>query len=247
MEVFRGRHICGICHHLFDYRDTSIEGLKMKSIFQQLQYPPADFDLFYAKSAELYSFLCSENEKNNLTRIVDEEDYWIKHVYDSLLLTEAFPEITKKGINIADLGCGAGFPSLILAAGFPEINITGIDSIGKKTTFVEKAGELLTLKNLEVINGRGRELAAREEFQKRFDYITARAVSDVKTVFREVRRMLKPSGKIILYKTPKTAEQEICELRKKSSGTDFEWVSTNSFSLPNGKGERLFVSGKPVN
>lgn len=219
----------------------------MISIFQKLQNPPADLDTFYAKSAKLYSFLCKENQQNNLTRILDEEEYWIKHVYDSLLLTEALPTLSENNVEIADLGCGAGFPSLIIASAFPQVKVTAIDSIGKKTTFVQKAGVLLSLDNLDVINGRGRELAAKKDFQGRYDFITARAVSDLKTVFREVRRMLKPEGKIILYKTPKTAETEICDFRKKNSHSDFEWGLTDTFSLPGDKGERVFVVGSRNN
>jgi len=216
----------------------------MKSIFSQLQNHSYDLDAFYRKSSVLYTYLCSENKKNNLTRIVDEEDFWIKHVYDSLLVAEGIPEIADEGNAIADIGCGAGFPSLILATAFPGIKVTAIDSIGKKTDFVKRSGELLGLENLHVIHGRGRELAAREEFQNRYDFITARAVSDLKTVFREVRRMLKPGGTIILYKTPKTAEAEICEFRKKNQKSDFEWSVTKTFILPEKKGERLFVIGK---
>ena len=216
----------------------------MKELLHNLTCIGGDYDMFCAKFAELYTLLCSENSRNNLTRITDEPDYWIKHIYDSLLIAEAFPQITRKGAKIADLGCGAGFPSIVLAAAFPDSMITAIDSIGKKTAFVKKAAEKLNLQNLEVITGRGRELAAKEQFQDRFDYITARAVSEIKTIFRESRRMLKKDGKMVLFKTPDAAEKEVCEVRRLTEKSGFTWHLTDTYSLPESKGERIFVVGE---
>ncbi len=215
----------------------------MKELFNNFNNINVATDELCAKFAELYILLCRENSKNNLTRITDENDYWIKHVYDSLLIAEVFPEITRNGAKIADLGCGAGFPSIVLAVAFPDIHITAIDSIGKKTAFVQKVAEEFNLNNLEVITGRGRELSAKESFQGRFDYVTARAVAEVKTIFRESRRMLKNDGKMILFKTPKTVDKELCEIRKLSKKSEFKWELTRRYSLPQEKGERVFAIG----
>ena len=213
----------------------------IKAFISTLQCQPSDIDYFCEQCSRLYPFLCEENKKSNLTRILSEEDFWIKHVADSLLLLDYKPEIANTGTSIADLGCGAGFPSLILAMAFPDISVTAIDSIAKKTDFVTRAGEFLKLNNLQVITGRGRELAAKAEWSEKFDFITARAVSEAKKVFREVRRMLKPSGEILLYKTPEAAEKEICEVRKISG---LEWNISPLFNLPEDKGCRCFLSGR---
>ena len=214
----------------------------IKSFITELKYPPENIDLFIEQCSRLYPFLCEENKKSNLTRILSEEDFWIKHVADSLLLFDFKPDLAGKGISIADLGCGAGFPSLILAMALPEASVTAIDSIVKKTDFVVRAGELLGLKNLQVVTGRGRELAAKSEWVGKFDFITARAVSEAKKVFREVRRMVKPGGEIILYKTPEAAEKEICEVRKISPS--FKWNISRTYSLPEERGCRCFLSGR---
>jgi 16S rRNA (guanine527-N7)-methyltransferase len=158
-----------------------------------------------------------------------------------MLLVDYKPEIISSETSVADLGCGAGFPSLILAIAFPDISITAIDSIAKKTDFVCRAGEFLGLKNLHVVTGRGRGLAAKSECSESFDFIIARAVSEAKKVFREVRRMLKPGGEIVLYKTPEAAEKELCEVCK--SSTDFEWNISKVFELPQNKGSRCFLTG----
>lgn len=192
-------------------------------------------------SESLFELLTAENRKSNLTRITSEEDYWIKHVADSLLLLKFMPGLAEQKLNIADLGCGAGFPALVLALVLPDCEITAIDSIGKKTEFVARAGKELQLSNLQVVKGRGRELAAQAEWNGKFDIITARAVSEAKKIFREVRRMLKPDGRIILYKTPEAAEQEICEVRK--SSPDWQWEISEVYELPEKKGQRCFLVG----
>ena len=73
---------------------------------------------FAEKCRRLRELLVEANEKVNLTRITDEQDFAVKHAADSLALAACFPEFTEREARIADLGCGAGFPSLILAAAF---------------------------------------------------------------------------------------------------------------------------------
>ena len=103
---------------------------------------------FAKKCAVLREYLIEVNQTTNLTRITEENDFNIKHVADSLGLALCFPELPKESLRIADLGCGAGFPSLILALAFPHWHITSIDSTGKKINFVRSAAEKLGLSNL---------------------------------------------------------------------------------------------------
>lgn len=213
----------------------------MKELLTKLDCPINDLDIFISQCEKLYPYLCDENKKSNLTRITSENDFWIKHVVDSLLLLKFKPELAERAYQIADLGCGAGFPALILAMALPKCNITAIDSIGKKTEFVSRAGELLMLKNLQVVKGRGRELAAKDELGEKFDIITARAVAETKKIFREIRRLLKIDGQVILYKTPETAEKEICDVRKSSN---WDWQLSSNYILPENKGSRCFIHGR---
>ena len=203
-----------------------------------------DHEAISAKFAELYQFLCSENLKYNLTRITDEKDFRIKHVYDSMLPLAAFPEYFNQNIRIADIGCGAGFPSLIIASTCPNAHITAIDSRGKKIQFVRNAAELLELPNITAVAKRARELASDETYRNSFDLITARAVASIKTIFKETRRLLKPNGVYMLFKTPEAADEEICEVRGISEKYGFTWELSKTFSLPDEKGLRVIVLGK---
>ena len=199
----------------------------------------ADKEKFCKFVNELHKFLCEYNEKVNLTRITDYQDYINKHICDSLLLGAAFPELTERKLKICDIGCGAGFPSLVLAAAYPEWEITALDSIAKKTAFVKLAGEKFTLKNFSVFTGRSNELNRKAEWKNRFDIVTARAVAAAKTVYTDARNFPKNNGRFILYKTPDQLAEDLPQI--KSAASNKKWQTTAIFELPDNAGSRQFL------
>lgn len=200
-------------------------------------------ELFAGKCETLRCLLEKVNQEVNLTRITGKADFDLKHAADSLLLPLAFPELAGKKLVIADIGCGAGFPSLILAIAFPHWQISAIDSIGKKVNFVKLAAETLHLTNLTAIQGRAVELNRKAEFQKKFDIVTARAVAPSPKLFRETDKFTRPGGKWIFYKTPGQAAEEIPELQKSKN---IRWQISPEIALPDDAGTRLFVTGEQV-
>ena len=199
----------------------------------------ADPEGFARLCDRFFELLTAANAEFNLTRITSREDFEVKHVADSLALTRTFPELADGAWRIADIGCGAGFPSLILAAAFPRLNVTAIDSTHKKVAFVEAAARELGLDDLRPVAGRAVELSRRPEFAGKFDIVTARAVATAEKLCREGRRMLAPGGRFILYKTPGQAE----ELDALASERDFRWRALPPFELPESAGTRLFFTG----
>lgn len=198
-----------------------------------------DKEKFCKLMDDLHAFLCEYNEKVNLTRITDYQDYINKHVCDSLLLGAAFPEYTERKMTICDIGCGAGFPSLVLASAYPDWQITAMDSIAKKTTFVKLAGDKLCLKNLTVITGRSNELNREADWKNRFDIVTARAVAVAKTVYNDARNFPKPNGRFILYKTPDQLAEDLPQIR--IAAANKKWKTTPIFELPDDAGSRQFL------
>lgn len=196
---------------------------------------------FSEQCEKLRVFLEEYNTHVNLTRLTSPEDFYFKHIADSLSIARCFPELTVKPLVIADIGCGAGFPSLALAMAFPQLQITAIDSIGKKITFVKSAAEKLNLNNLTAIHGRSVELNCKAEFQNKFDIVTARAVAPSPKIYREANRFIKRNGRYIFYKTPQQAAEEAPLLANIKGMT---WSNSSSFNLPGAAGERLFTIGK---
>lgn len=204
-----------------------------------------DLDLLIEKCRELYQILSIANSQVNLTRIDSEAGFWIKHVADSLMLGVAFPDLTAQNLRVGDIGCGAGFPSLVLAMAYPNWHITAIDSVGKKTAFVESAAVGLELKNLEVVNGRTREMGHKVIYQKKFDLLTARAVGVIPTIYADARRLIADRGRWIFYKTPEQAAEELETLKKNPPpGARLKWQLTAVEELPDDAGSRVFVHAR---
>ncbi len=200
----------------------------------------AEPEVFAKKCEELRCFLEEVNKEVNLTRITGKTDFELKHAADSLLLPITFPELAARELKIADIGCGAGFPSLILALAFPHWQITAIDSIGKKVNFVRQAAEKLQLTNLTAIQGRAVELNRKPEFQKQFDIVTARAVAPSPKLYRETDKFPMGKGRWIFYKTPGQAAEELPELEKIKN---ISWEVSPEITLPGEAGTRVFVKG----
>ena len=199
----------------------------------------ADPERFTRLCGRFFELLTAANADFNLTRITSREDFEIKHVADSLAVARSFPELAEKPLRIADVGCGAGFPSVVLAAAFPKLAVTAIDSTHKKIDFVAAAAKELDLANLRPVAGRAVELSRLPEFAGRFDVVTARAVATAEKLCREGRRMLAPGGRFILYKTPGQAG----ELAALASDRSLRWQATPEFALPGEAGRRLFLVG----
>lgn len=145
---------------------------------------------------EYYSILKEENQKYNLTRIIEKEDVYLKHFYDSLTITK----ITNiYNDNICDLGSGAGFPGLVLAICFPNAKLTLIESNGKKCNFLNIVKEKLSLQNVTIINTRVEEFA--KDNREIFDIVTARAVAPIKHLLEYGIPLVKVKGYFIAMKS----------------------------------------------
>ncbi len=208
---------------------------------EEFPFLPAD-PAFRAACELLHRELVEANSRVNLTRILERRDFYVKHVADSLLLVQTFPRLREKPLRVADIGCGAGFPSLVLALACPNWQLTAIDSTGKKTAFVQRMKELLRLDNLTVVTGRSRELDRRSEFRHAFDLVTARAVAAAPVIVADSRNFPRPGGGYILYKTPEQAAADLIELRKHAAGN---WRVTPVLELPEGAGARQFLYNYP--
>ena len=199
----------------------------------------ADFSDFEAKINRLYELLVEYNKNVNLTRITEYEDFLVKHVVDSLIIAKFFPEFATKNLSIADIGCGAGFPSLVLAIAFKNLQVNAIDSIAKKTKFVQFAADELNLKNIQVITGRSKEMNYRADYKFKFDIVTARAVAKADIIYQEAKNFPKRNGRFILYKTPDQLAEDLPSIRK--IDRQHTWKTTEIYELPNQSGSRQFL------
>jgi 16S rRNA (guanine527-N7)-methyltransferase len=147
--------------------------------------------------------LMEYNLHTNLTSIREEKEILEKHFIDSILLQKF---IKNSDENAIDIGTGAGFPGMVLAICNPNINFTLMDSVGKKTKFLEIVKEELNLKNVEVVNARAEEFIT-EENRESFSIGLCRGVSKLPTILEYMIPFLKVQGRFLVQKSPDTGEE----------------------------------------
>ncbi len=202
---------------------------------------------FTARCGKLRDMLCTVNQHVNLTRITGAEEFAVKHIADALSIADFFPEIATERLLVADIGCGAGFPSLVLALAWRNLNVTAIDSTGKKIDFVAAAADELGLKNIRPVKGRSIELNRKKEYQGRFDIVTARAVAPGMKLVSECDKMPKArTGRFIFYKTPVQVSEDMEALSRAADRFSLRWHASAQFSLPENQGERQFIWSEQI-
>ncbi len=159
------------------------------------------FEIFYEMVVEW-------NEKINLTAIVDEKDFVIKHIIDSLMV---YDEEKFAGVkNFCDVGTGAGFPAIPLKIFKPELEVTLIDSLAKRVEFLKKVVEELQLDNVVCLHGRAEDLGRDKNLRESFDLVTARAVARLNILAEYCLPFVKVGGTFAALKG-KIYREEILE------------------------------------
>ena len=102
-----------------------------------------------SKLIELRDLLWKWNKAHNLFS----RRFQIQDLEDRLLECLAFDSFLPKGIQVADLGSGAGLPGLPLAVVRPDLQFTLVEPRAKRCTWLRYAAQQLKL-SIEVVEGR---------------------------------------------------------------------------------------------
>ncbi|NQG98352.1 16S rRNA (guanine(527)-N(7))-methyltransferase RsmG [Streptococcus suis] len=189
-----------------------------------------------------FQLLVEWNEKINLTAITEEEEVYLKHFFDSLApILQGY--ITNQDLNLLDIGAGAGFPSLPMKIVFPELEVTIIDSLNKRITFLNHLAEELELEKVHFYHGRAEDFAHDKNFRAQFQLVTARAVARMQVLSELTIPFLALNGHLIALKAS-DAENEL-EAAKNALNLLFAKVIENQdYQLPNGDPRTLTVVEK---
>lgn len=164
-------------------------------------------ELFHVEQfIKYYDLLIKWNQKMNLTAITEERDVVIKHFLDSL-------SVVKSGkINgcekIIDVGAGAGFPSIPLKILYPSLKLTIVDSLKKRTVFLEELVHQLNLNDTDIIHGRAEDLGRDTSLREKFDISLSRAVARLNVLVEYCLPFVKTGGYMIALKGS-NADEEI--------------------------------------
>lgn len=186
-----------------------------------------------------YNMLVETSKVMNLTTIVELEESYIKHFYDSLLLSKSV-DLTKD-LTLADVGTGAGFPGLVLKICYPNLNVTLIEPIGKRCKFLQNVIDELGLKNIEVINQRAEDYI--KITRESFDVVTARAVASLNILMEICVPYVKKEGCFVALKGASYLE-EIANSTNAASKLKVKLVNKNLYNLPLNMGERAILTYK---
>lgn len=177
--------------------------MKYKEIFINEGYELDDKAI--EKLENFYNLLQEWNYKIDITKIVDEEEVYIKHFLDSLLITKS--GVIEKNQKIIDIGTGGGFPGVPLKIYNDSLSFTLLDSLKKRINFLDIVKEDLNLENVENLHGRAEEIARKEEYREKYDVATSRAVANLQTLLEYCLPFVKVGGYFIAMKGPNFKEE----------------------------------------
>jgi 16S rRNA (guanine527-N7)-methyltransferase len=171
-------------------RDLLVEGLHRMSL--NLSDQMIDQLMAYLNLIEKW------NRVYNLTAIRERDEMVKLHFLDSLSILN-YVEME----HVLDVGSGAGFPGIVLAITKPELKVTVMDSVNKKTTFMQQVKSELSLSNLNVVNARV------EDYQPTilFDGVISRAFSSIQNMLSMTQHTLKKNGAWLAMKSKDVKEE----------------------------------------
>jgi 16S rRNA (guanine527-N7)-methyltransferase len=151
-------------------------------------------DRFIQRIETYHELILSWSGRMNLVSRGDLGNLVERHILDSLV---PLAEIPEHGA-LADIGSGGGFPAIPLALVRNELQITLIEARHKKILFLKEACRKLELRSIVVVERR------LEKFRPDtpFDLVTMRALPGWEKLIVDIKRILKPSGKLIYYERP---------------------------------------------
>jgi 16S rRNA (guanine527-N7)-methyltransferase len=189
------------------------------------------FELYFRELVEW-------NNKMNLTAITDEESVYLKHFYDSV--SAAFFHDFSKPLRLVDVGAGAGFPSIPIKICFPHLNVTIVDSLNKRISFLQHLATTLKIENVSFFHDRAESFAKKKEHRENYDLVIARAVARMPVLAELCLPLAKVGGLFLAMKGPEVVN-EIADSKKAIATLGGKVVRNESLLLPFEESTRHFV------
>ncbi len=184
-------------------------------------------------SKKYLSILKNELKGINLTRILDEDEFYHKQILDSTLPLEnssfILDELRKRRV-LVDVGFGGGFPLIPLSFKFPQFKFLGFESKNKKVKAVQKISELLSLKNVKVYHQRIEDVLIDVDV-----ILTFKAVGEVSKILKNLRAS--KSILVCFYKGPNFLDKE----GKEGLPSGWELVENKEVDIPGTEGRTFLI------
>ncbi|HUH42562.1 MAG TPA: 16S rRNA (guanine(527)-N(7))-methyltransferase RsmG [Sulfurimonas sp.] len=162
-------------------------------------------DTFFHHIQKYKEHLFKWNKIHNLTGAKDEKTI-DEFIYDAIYPITFLPKCK----NLLDIGTGADFPGLILAMGLPEVEVTLVEPLAKRASFLQFIKADLGLNNVKVVQKRVQEMPS-----EIFDIVTSRAVIDTNMLLELSKEFRDENSKLLFFKGERVYDEVSQDLKYK--------------------------------
>jgi len=187
---------------------------------------------------QVYWGILEGNQQLNLTRITAPEEFWEKHIWDSLRGLQGYlsaPDAAPK--KIIDIGTGGGFPGLPGAIAFPRSTVTLLDATRKKVTFLADLAQSLGLHQVIPLTERAEALGQHPDHREQYDLALLRAVAPANVCAEYALPLLTLGGRAILYRG-QWSDEERQALERAIAKLGGTITTIEPFTTPLSQGQR---------
>lgn len=189
-----------------------------------------------AKKLDQYAaLLVAWNQKMNLTAITEPREIVYKHFLDSLLFFKAIEP--QQGAKMIDVGTGAGFPGIPVKVAREDIQLTLLDSLQKRLTFLGEVSEQLGL-DCTLLHARAEDGGKDKKLREQYDLASARAVAHLRELSEYCLPYVQVGGYFIALKGPEV-EEEVKEAKNAIATMGGKVEEILHFSLPDDSGRSI--------
>jgi len=154
-------------------------------------------DDFFKNVQKYKEHLFKWNKIHNLTGAKDQKTM-DEFIYDAVFPVSFLPKVA----SLMDIGTGAGFPGMILAFALPNTQVTLVEPLAKRASFLQFIKADLKLENVTVVKKRVEDMEPQI-----FNLITSRAVTDTKMLLKLSKNFRDANSQLLFYKGEKVFDE----------------------------------------
>lgn len=192
---------------------------------------------------DYYEIVVRSNANINLTAITDPEEFAVKHIIDSLMLSPFLEEDTRN--RLIDVGTGAGMPVIPLAITHPDHRFAMIDSQNKRFEFLKFVTLRVNVCNIHPGRMRAEEAGRLALYREQFEFATARAVAPLNILTEYCLPMVKMDGFFLAMKGD-NFQEEIDNAKNAIFQLGGRLEDVQEYKLPSGEKRSIVIIKKVV-
>ena len=157
-----------------------------------------------------HAILDEYNARMDLTAVLDEDERVDRHDLDSAAPLRH--GLIAEQAKVIDVGTGAGFPGMPLLILRPDLQMTFLDALNKRITFLNDALKRLGL-TATTLHARAEDAARTQAHREAYDVAVSRAVANVSTLSEITLPFVRVGGTAIAWKGPGVQEELVAGKR----------------------------------